>query len=58
MYSLVALSILPFLLSVDAAIGPLADLHIANKNIAPDGFTRSCVNGLMMMWTLPYSSYV
>ncbi|RDB27747.1 Laccase-2 [Hypsizygus marmoreus] len=26
-----------------AAIGPVADLHIVNKQIAPDGFTRSAV---------------
>jgi iron transport multicopper oxidase len=26
-----------------AAIGPNANLYIVNKNIAPDGFTRSCV---------------
>lgn len=25
------------------AIGPVATVHIANKNIAPDGFTRSLV---------------
>jgi iron transport multicopper oxidase len=32
------------LLSVThAAIGPITDLHIVNKNIAPDGFTRSYV---------------
>ena len=27
-----------------AAIGPVSDIHIVNKDIAPDGFTRSCVN--------------
>ncbi|KAF9461177.1 laccase 2 [Collybia nuda] len=26
-----------------AAIGPTADIHVVNKNIAPDGFTRSAV---------------
>ncbi|KAF8888052.1 laccase 3 precursor [Infundibulicybe gibba] len=26
-----------------AAIGPVADLHIVNRNIAPDGFNRSAV---------------
>ncbi|KAF8076151.1 laccase 2 [Lyophyllum atratum] len=29
--------------SVYCGIGPSADLHIVNKNIAPDGFTRSAV---------------
>ncbi|KAF9444257.1 multicopper oxidase [Macrolepiota fuliginosa MF-IS2] len=28
---------------VQAAIGPNTDIHIVNKNIAPDGFTRSAV---------------
>ena len=27
--------------SVNAAIGPTANLHIANKFIQPDGFNRS-----------------
>jgi hypothetical protein len=27
-----------------AAIGPVGGLEIANKHIAPDGFTRSCVS--------------
>jgi iron transport multicopper oxidase len=32
----------PLLLaSVYAAIGPTADLHIANKFVQPDGFNRS-----------------
>ena len=26
---------------VFAALGPLSNLYIANKNIAPDGFNRS-----------------
>lgn len=30
-----------FAIHVQAAIGPTSDLHIVNKNIAPDGFTRS-----------------
>lgn len=40
---------LAFLLSLGmamatkAAIGPVATLKIANKNISPDGFTRACV---------------
>ncbi|ETW84715.1 laccase [Heterobasidion irregulare TC 32-1] len=29
--------------SVRAAIGPIADLHIVNRNIAPDGFNRPAV---------------
>ncbi|TFK34036.1 yellow laccase [Crucibulum laeve] len=34
---------LSFLSTTYAAIGPTADLHIENKNISPDGFTRSAV---------------
>nr|AAO38869.1 laccase [Rigidoporus microporus] len=30
-------------LGVRAAIGPVADLHISNANISPDGFTRAAV---------------
>jgi len=30
--------------NAQAAIGPVADVHIVNKNIAPDGFTRPCVD--------------
>ena len=26
-----------------ASIGPVADLHIVNKNISPDGFSRESV---------------
>jgi hypothetical protein len=26
-----------------ASIGPVADLHIVNQVISPDGFSRSCV---------------
>lgn len=38
-----------------AAIGPIADVHIVNKNIAPDGFTRSTVlaGGLANSATFP-----
>lgn len=50
----IALIILPFLCSVRAAIGPEADLHIVNKNIAPDGFTRSYVNIQMVFRIPPY----
>lgn len=37
------LSLLPFVVVVDAAIGPVADLHITNTNLAPDGFNRTVV---------------
>jgi len=30
--------------TAQAAIGPVADVHIVNKAISPDGFTRSCVD--------------
>ncbi|KAF9461174.1 laccase 2 precursor [Collybia nuda] len=43
MFFSVTLALLPFLSSVRAAIGPTADLHIVNRDIAPDGFTRSAV---------------
>lgn len=29
---------------VHGAIGPKSDLHVVNKEIAPDGFSRPCVN--------------
>ena len=32
-----------FVAGVSAAIGPVTDLHIVNKNLAPDGFTRPTV---------------
>lgn len=37
------LSYLPFAVVVNAAIGPVADLHITNENMAPDGFNRTVV---------------
>jgi iron transport multicopper oxidase len=36
--------VLTLLTTARAAIGPIADVHIVNKNIAPDGFTRSYVD--------------
>lgn len=42
MFSEVTLALL-FLSGVHAAIGPVADVHIVNQNISPDGFTRSFV---------------
>ena len=36
-----------FAITHAAVIGPIADVHIVNKNIAPDGFTRSCVDILL-----------
>ncbi|CAL1710152.1 unnamed protein product [Somion occarium] len=38
-----ALTLLGFIAEAYAAIGPVADLHIVNKNLAPDGFTRPTV---------------
>lgn len=32
-----------FLSGVQAAIGPVADLHIVNRDISPDGYNRSFV---------------
>ncbi|THH13854.1 hypothetical protein EW146_g6418 [Bondarzewia mesenterica] len=45
MLKLKQLAFLAYLLpaGVLAAIGPTADLHIVNKNIAPDGFSRDTV---------------
>lgn len=43
-FLMLRLTILAQLVAVAlAAIGPIANLHIANKNIAPDGFDRSAV---------------
>lgn len=39
----VALVTLCFSTGVNAAIGPVTDLHIVNRNISPDGFTRPAV---------------
>jgi len=41
--SLKSILILGFSLAARAAIGPVADLHISNANIQPDGFTRPAV---------------
>ncbi|KIL59933.1 multicopper oxidase [Amanita muscaria Koide BX008] len=38
-----ALIIATLIFAVNAAIGPVTDLHIVNKVIAPDGFSRSTV---------------
>lgn len=43
MFLLSPFVILPFLSSVRGAIGPSTDLHIVNKDISPDGFSRSYV---------------
>ncbi|RDB27756.1 Laccase-1 [Hypsizygus marmoreus] len=40
---LLALAFLSLLSSAFGSIGPNADLHIVNKNVAPDGFNRSAV---------------
>lgn len=32
-----------------ASIGPVADLHIVNKNISPDGFSRESVVALCLV---------
>lgn len=37
------ISALFFAASANAAIGPVADLHIVNANIAPDGYNRMYV---------------
>lgn len=37
------LALLSFVATAFAAIGPVADINIANHNLAPDGFTRSFV---------------
>ncbi|KAJ7598428.1 laccase [Mycena floridula] len=42
-YPLLSLAIAGFTTQVAAAIGPSADLVIANRHIAPDGFSRSAV---------------
>lgn len=42
MLSEITLALL-FLSGVQAAIGPVADLHIVNREISPDGFNRSFV---------------
>ena len=41
MISTLHLVLFAFVLETYAAIGPVTDLHIANADIAPDGFTRS-----------------
>ncbi|KIL66529.1 multicopper oxidase [Amanita muscaria Koide BX008] len=38
-----ALIIVTLISAVNAAIGPVTDLHIVNKVVAPDGFSRSTV---------------
>lgn len=43
MFLLSPFVILPFLSGVRGAIGPSSDLHIVNKEISPDGFSRSYV---------------
>ncbi|KAG6888181.1 hypothetical protein C0995_010025 [Termitomyces sp. Mi166 len=43
MSSLISIVTLSLVTAVSAAIGPEANLHIINGNIAPDGFARSAV---------------
>jgi len=41
--SFLIFAVLSLLSTTHAAIGPIAELDIVNKVIAPDGFSRSCV---------------
>ncbi len=42
-FGLTGLTLLIFANLVKAAIGPVADLHITNEVLAPDGFNRTIV---------------
>jgi iron transport multicopper oxidase len=46
MFLLAIISALAVLSGTYAAIGPIADVHIVNKNIQPDGFNRPFVSSL------------
>ena len=39
----------------NAAIGPVADLHIVNKQISPDGFTRESAYELIIIAAYTHS---